>query len=215
MIRKTDPKTTPTEELVNAATHGAAALAAAAGAVVLVVLAALGGDAWRIVSASVYGTALVLLFLASTLYHLARRPRVKALFKSLDHGAIYLLIAGTYTPFTLVSLRGGWGWALFGVVWGLAVTGVVFKVFWAGRFRLVSTLLYVAMGWLVLIAVVPLVRALSFTTLALLLAGGITYTVGTLFYLNRRIPYGHAIWHLFVVAGSALHFAAVAGQVVG
>lgn len=196
-------------ELANVVTHGVGVVAAVAGATVLVVLVSLRGDPWRIVAASVYGVALISLYLFSTLYHAARRPSIKARLKALDHGAIFLLIAGTYTPFTLVTLRGGWGWSLFGVTWGVALVGVVFKLFWAGRFQLLSTLLYIAMGWLVVIAIVPLIRSVSAVTLALLFAGGISYTAGTLFYHNRRIPFAHAIWHLFVLGGSAFHYWAI------
>jgi hemolysin III len=190
-------------------THGIGAAVAVAVTAALVVLASLQDGAWSIVGVSVFGTTLIALYASSTLYHAARRPAVKARLKVLDHASIYLLIAGTYTPFTLVTLRGGWGWSLFGTIWGLAATGVVFKLLWTGRFPRLSTAVYVAMGWLVIIAIVPLVRALSAPTLALLFAGGIAYTAGTLFYHNHRIPYSHAVWHLFVLAGSLLHVAAV------
>jgi hemolysin III len=201
------------DEVANVLTHGAGAVASLAGGVVLVTLAALGGDAWKVVASAVFGTTLVLLYTASTLYHAARSPVARARLKVLDHCAIYLLIAGSYTPFTLIGLRGGWGWSLFGVIWGLAVAGTVFKLFFTGRFPRLSTTIYVAMGWLVLVAIGPMVQRLPATTLAWLVAGGVTYTVGTLFYHNRRIPYAHAIWHLFVIGGSACHFAAVLTQV--
>lgn len=201
------------EELANVLTHGAGAAASLAGAAVLIAIAALGGDAWKVASSAVFGTTLVLLYTASTLYHAAQSPVVKARLKVLDHCAIYLLIAGSYTPFTLLGLRGGWGWSLFGVVWGLAVAGTIFKLFFTGRFPRLSTALYVAMGWMVLVAIGPMVQRLPAATLGWLLAGGITYTVGTIFYHNRRIPYAHAIWHLFVIGGSACHFAAVLTQV--
>ncbi len=194
---------------MNAVTHGVGAVIAVLATTALVVLAVLRDGAWSIVSVSVFGTTLIALYMSSTLYHAARSPAVKARLKVLDHASIYLLIAGTYTPFTLVSLRGGWGWSLFGVIWGLAVAGVVFKLLWTGRFPRLSTAVYIAMGWLVLIAVVPLVHALSAATLVLLLAGGLTYTAGTLFYHNHRIPYSHAVWHVFVLMGSLLHVAAV------
>ncbi|MEJ2185659.1 MAG: hemolysin III family protein [Gemmatimonadota bacterium] len=197
------------EEIVNAVTHGVGAAMAVLATAALVVLASLRDGAWSIVGVSVFGTTLIALYTSSTLYHAAQRPAVKARLKVLDHASIYLLIAGTYTPFTLVTLRGGWGWSLFGIIWGLAVTGVVFKLLWTGRFPRLSTALYIAMGWLVIIAIVPLVRALSAPTLALLFAGGVAYTAGTLFYHNHRIPYSHAVWHLFVLAGSLLHVAAV------
>ena len=201
------------DELANVLTHGAGAVASAAGAAVLVTIAALGGDAWKVVGSAVFGTTLVLLYSASTLYHAARSPLARARLKVLDHCAIYLLIAGSYTPFTLIGLRGGWGWSLFGVIWGLAVAGTIFKLFFTGRFPRLSTAIYLAMGWLVLVAVVPMVQRLPAATLAWLVAGGVAYTAGTLFYHSRRIPQAHAIWHLFVLGGSACHFAAVLTQV--
>jgi hemolysin III len=199
-------------ELANALTHGAGAVAATGGAAVLLVLASLRGDAWQVVSSAVFAATLVLLYTASTLYHSARRAPLKERLKVFDHCAIYLLIAGTYTPFTLVGLRGGWGWSLFGVIWGLAVAGVVFKLFFIRRFHRLSTAIYVGMGWLVLIAAVPMVQRLGPATLAWLLAGGVAYTAGTVFYHGRR-PWAHAVWHLFVLAGSACHFVAVLTQV--
>ncbi|HET6569718.1 MAG TPA: hemolysin III family protein [Rhodothermales bacterium] len=201
------------EEVANAVTHGLGILASVLGGGVLLTLAATSGNHWKIVGAAVFCASLLLLYTASTLYHAARRPHVKARLQVLDHCAIYILIAGSYTPFTLVALRGAWGWSLFGVVWGLAVAGVIFKLFCTGRFERLSTLIYVAMGWLVLVAVGPMLRALPLSTLGWLLAGGLSYTAGTLFYHNRRLPYAHAIWHLFVLAGSTCHFIAVASQV--
>ena len=209
----TAPAYTPREELANALTHGAGILASAVGAAVLVVLAA-GAGAAAVVGASVFGGSLLLLYTASTLYHATRTPTTKVRLKVLDHCAIYVLIAGTYTPFTLVGLRGAWGWSLFGVIWGLAAAGVLFKLFWTGRFPKVSTALYIAMGWLIVIAAVPTIRALAPDTLAWLVAGGLAYTSGTFFYHNRRIPYGHAIWHVFVLAGSVSHGIAVGLQMV-
>ena len=144
-----------------------------------------------------------------------RGPVARARLRVFDHCAIYLLIAGSYTPFLLIGLRGGWGWSLFGVIWGLAVAGVIFKLFFTGRFPRLSTGIYLGMGWLSLVAVVPMVQRLPGTTLAWLVAGGIAYTAGTAFYHSRRIPYAHAIWHLFVLAGSVCHYAAVATHVVG
>jgi len=203
------------EEMASALTHGAGALASAAGGAVLIVLSALAGDPWRIVGSSVFAATLVLLYTASTLYHAARSPVARARLQVFDHCAIYLLIAGSYTPFLLIGLRGGWGWTLFGVVWGLAVAGVIFKLFFTGRFPRLSTGIYLGMGWLALVAIVPMMQRLPGTTLAWLVAGGIAYTAGTAFYHSRRIPYAHAIWHLFVLAGSVCHYAAVATQVIG
>jgi hemolysin III len=202
------------EELANVLTHGAGAVASLVGAAVLVSVAALWGDAWTVVGSAVFGATLVLLYTASTLYHAAHSPAVKARLKVLDHCAIYLLIAGSYTPFTLNGLRGGWGWSLFGVVWTLAVAGTVFKLFFTGRFPRLSTATYIAMGWLAVIAIVPMVQRLPAETLGWMVAGGVIYTAGTVFYHNRRIRYAHAIWHLFVIGGSACHFAAVLTQVV-
>ena len=202
------------EEIANVLTHGAGAVASLAGAAVLVTVAALGGDAWKVVGSAVFGTTLVLLYTASTLYHAARSPVARARLKVLDHCAIYLLIAGSYTPFTLIGLRGGWGWSLFGVIWGLAVAGTVFKLFFTGRFPRLSTAVYVAMGWLAVVAIGPMVQRLPAATLAWMVAGGLIYTAGTVFYHSRRIPYAHAIWHLFVLGGSACHFAAVLTQVL-
>ena len=204
----------PREELVNALTHGTGVVAAVAGAAVLLVLAAQTADPWRIVGTAVFGLTLILLYTASTVYHSVRGPALKARLQVLDHAAIYLLIAGTYTPFTLVALRGGWGWSLFGVIWGLAVAGVIFKLFFTGRFNRLSTLVYIAMGWLVLIAIVPMLQALPVAALVWLAVGGVAYTAGTLFYHNQRIPYAHAVWHLFVLAGSVCHAIAVGVQIV-
>jgi hemolysin III len=201
------------EELANVLTHGAGAVASLVGGAVLLAIAALGGDAWKVAASAVFGTTLVLLYTASTLYHAATRPVLKARLKVLDHCAIYLLIAGSYTPFTLIGLRGGWGWSLFGVIWGLAVAGTIFKLFFTGRFPRLSTTIYVAMGWLAVVAAGPMLHRLPPSTLAWMVAGGLTYTAGTVFYHNRRIPYAHAIWHLFVIGGSACHFAAVLTQI--
>ncbi|MBW3656945.1 MAG: hemolysin III family protein [Gemmatimonadetes bacterium] len=200
-------------ELANALTHGVGAVASLAGGAALVAGAAAYGDPCQVVSSAVFATTLALLYTASTLYHAARSPKVRARLQVFDHCAIYLLIAGTYTPFTLLGLRGGWGWTLFGVAWGLAVAGVVFKLFFTGRFPRVSTAIYLGMGWMVLVAVVPMIEALSPTTLAWLVAGGLAYTGGTAFYHNRR-PYAHAVWHLFVLAGSVCHYVAVATHVL-
>ena len=203
------------EELVNAVTHGVGVVGSLAGGAVLITLAALWGDAWHVTGASVFAGSLVLLYTASTLYHAVPFERAKRRLKTFDHCAIYVLIAGTYTPFTLVGLRGPWGWSLLVTIWVLAAVGIVFKLFFTGRFTVVSTLMYVAMGWLVVVAAGPLVEALPAATLWWLVAGGLAYTAGTAFYLSRRVPYAHAVWHLFVLAGSVCHFAAVVTQLVG
>lgn len=208
------PHTGPGEELANALTHGLGAVAALAGGAVLITLAALHGDRWQLVGAIVFGICLLALYVASTLYHTVVHPLAKARLKVVDHCAIYLLIAGTYTPFTLVGLRGPWGWGLFAAIWTLALAGVVFKLFFTGRFRRLSTSIYIAMGWLVLVAFEPLLDALDRWTLGWLLAGGACYTLGTFFYHRPSLRFSHAIWHLFVVAGSVCHYVAVMAQVV-
>jgi hemolysin III len=204
---------TKAEELANTVTHGVGLVASIAGTALLVTFAALNGDVWRIVSSAIFGTTLILLYTASTLYHAVQKERAKARLRVFDHCSIYLLIAGSYTPFALVGLRGGWGWSLFGVAWGLAAAGVVFKLFSTGKFVRISTAVYLAMGWMALVAIVPMVQRLSPLTLALLVAGGLAYTLGTVFYLSRRLPFAHAVWHLFVIAGSVCHAIAVATQV--
>lgn len=204
------PRVVVREEVANSVTHGLGLLASIIGGVVLVYLAAERGEAWHVVSAAVYGATLVSLYAASTLYHALKGTRARDVLRLLDHCAIYLLIAGTYTPITLVSLRGGWGWALFGTVWALAVAGIFFKVFATGRFGYLSTVAYVLMGWICIIALKPMLVLLSPGALALLAAGGVLYTAGTVFYSWERIPYSHAVWHLFVVAGSVCHYLAIA-----
>jgi len=195
----------PAEELVNAVTHGLGAALAAAGLAMLVVLAALLGDGWQLASAIVFGVTLLLLYLASTLYHALPGRRV---LKVLDHAAIYLLIAGTYTPFALVTLRHAGGAWLFAVVWALAAVGITFEVTWRDRPRWLNALVFLAMGWLVIFVRGPLVAHLHGAGLWLLVAGGVTYTLGTLFYVTPR-RYMHAVWHVFVLGGSTLHFLAV------
>jgi len=202
------------EELVNGLTHGTGALLSAAGLGVLVVLACLHGTALHIVSCSIYGATLVLLYTASTLYHSVRSPRLKHVFRIVDRSCIYLLIAGTYTPFTLVTLRGGWGWTLFSLIWVLAAAGIVFQLLFAQRFKILSAVGYLLMGWLAIFAVKPLLEALPAGGFAWLLAGGIVYPLGALFYLFKRLPYNHAIWHFFVLGGSACHYVCVLLYVV-
>jgi hemolysin III len=197
------------EEWLNSATHGLGALLSVIGTIALIVGASQQGDAWKIVSFGIFGASLILLYMASALYHAARRPERKRVFKTLDHCAIFLLIAGTYTPFLLVNLRGTVGWALFAIIWSLAITGVVLKVIFRNRFKLARVGIYIAMGWLITVASSDLVANLSETALYLTIAGGILYTAGVAFYLADRIPYMHAVWHLFVIGGSACHFSAV------
>jgi hemolysin III len=197
------------EELANVFTHGAGVVAAILGGAGLIVLAALRADPWKIVGAGVFVLTLILLYSASTLYHLSSSPDTKRRLRKLDHAAIFLLIAGTYTPFTLVSLRGGWGWTLFGIVWGLAIAGVILKMVATGRLRVLSTALYLGMGWMILVAGGVLVHRLSPWILTWLFLGGLAYSAGTLFYHKRDWAYSHAVWHGFVLAGSACHAVAV------
>jgi hemolysin III len=201
------------DEIANALTHGVGAAVALAGGAVLVTLAAIHGDGWQLAGAIVFGIALLLLYTASTLYHAIQHPVAKGRLKVFDHCAIYVLIAGTYTPFTLIGLRGPWGWSLFAAIWTLALAGVVFKLFYTGRFKRLSTAIYIAMGWLVLVAAKPMLASLDGWTLGWLLAGGGFYTLGTFFYHRESIPYAHAIWHMFVIAGSVSHYVAVLAQV--
>lgn len=194
------------EHPLNSITHLIGAVIAFAGAAILIVFASLKGDVWKIVSFSVYGLSLFLLYLASTLYH-ALHGEQKARFRTLDHVAIYLLIAGTYTPLTLVTLRGGWGWAIFGTVWGLAAAGILLDSLAARRRRILPVIIYLVMGWNILIAFKPLVHSLSAAGFSWLLAGGLFYTFGILFYvLGEKRPLFHVVWHLFVLAGSACHY---------
>jgi hemolysin III len=202
------------EEIASALTHGVGAMAALAGSAVLITLAAIYGDGWELASAIVFGVALLLLYTASTLYHAIQHPVAKGRLKVFDHCAIYLLIAGTYTPFTLIGLRGPWGWGVFAAIWTLAIAGVVFKLFYTGRFKKLSTAIYVAMGWLVLVAIKPMWASLDAWTLGWLFAGGAFYTLGTIFYHREQLPYSHAIWHLFVLAGSVCHFVSVTAQIL-
>ena len=202
-----------TEELASAVTHGAGIIASIVGGAVLITLAALSGSPWQITGAAVFAVSLVLLYSASTAYHFARGVVAKRRLRTFDHCAIFILIAGTYTPFTLTALRGSWGWTLFGIVWGLALAGIVFKLFFIGRFPRVSTAIYIGMGWLIVLAAVPLARALDPAVLTLLVIGGLAYTGGTAFYHSRRVPYAHAVWHLFVLSGSVCHAVAVGLQI--
>lgn len=208
------PRYTPREELANSITHGVGAFLAVGALGILTAFATLFGDAWHIVGCGIFGATLIILYAASTLYHSVRRTRVKALLRVIDHAAIFLLIAGTYTPFLLVNLRGPWGWSLFGVVWGIALIGIIFQVSLLRRWPIASVGLYVGMGFLVVVAIKPLLAALLPAGLFLLLAGGLAYILGLSFYGWRRLPYHHAVWHLFVLAGSAFHFFAVLFYVI-
>lgn len=196
-------------EKFNALTHLVGAVLALVGAVVLIVLAALNGDLWKVVSVSIYGVTLVLLYSFSALYH-SLHGRAKNLLRKLDHHSIYLLIAGSYTPFCLVTLRGPWGWSLLGVVWGLAALGSLLELRPQSGARILSVVIYVVMGWVALAALVPLLQALGPAGFAWVVAGGLFYTVGIVFYvLDTRLTHAHGIWHLFVIAGSATHYVAI------
>ena len=196
-------------EKFNAITHLAGALLALAGAVVLIVLAAQESDPWKVVSVSIYGATLVLLYSFSALYH-SLRGRAKNVLRELDHHSIYLLIAGSYTPFCLVTLRGPWGWSLFGVVWGLAALGSLQELWMKNSARIMSVVIYIVMGWVALVALVQLLHALGPAGFAWLVAGGLFYTIGIVFYvIDTRLKHAHGIWHLFVLAGSASHYVAI------
>lgn len=197
---------TKREEIVNAVTHGVGVLLSIAALVLLVVNASMNGNPWHIVSVSIYGATMIFLYLSSTMVHGMPAGKWKDLFEIFDHAAIYLFIAGTYTPLLLVVLRGTLGWTLFGIVWGIAIFGVVFKVFFVKKFVVLSTVFYVLMGWIIVLAWNPLVTKLAFGGLVLLVVGGVLYSVGTIFYVWRSFTFHHAVWHLFVLAGSAMHF---------
>lgn len=198
------------EEIFNSTSHGVGVLIAIACTAIAVTRAALYGDAWHIVSYSIFGAGMILLYTASTLFHGAKSPRRKYSLNIFDHSSIYILIAATYTPFTLVAIRGALGWVVFGLIWGLAIAGIVFKVwFYTHKWRNISAVLYGVMGWLFIMAIVPLVKSLSTLSLIFLLVGCFTYTVGIFFYIRKDIPYGHGIFHLFVLGGSICHFFAM------
>lgn len=197
------------EEIANSITHGVGIGLSVAALTLLIVFGVQSGDGWKLASAIVYGITLVLEYTASTLYHSFPQPQVKHVFKILDHAGIYLLIAGTYTPFTLVTIREDGGWWVFIMIWALAITGIATEAFWAYRPRWLSAAVYLAMGWLVIFAIRPIVAHLEPAGVWLLVAGGLAYTLGTIFYVFKKVPYFHAVWHLFVLAGSICHFLSV------
>ncbi len=197
------------EEIANAVIHGIGAIFSIAALVILIVSSAMHGTAWHVVSFTLFGSSMVLLYLSSTLVHSFPAGRVKDFFEIMDHSAIYFFIAGTYTPFLFLVIKGALGWTLFGIVWGLAIGGTVFKAFFVKRFLHTSTLLYVVMGWLMVFGWKPLLENVSSQGLILLAIGGILYTVGAIFYVWRGFTYHHAVWHVFVLAASILHFFAV------
>ena len=196
------------EEIANSITHGVGAALSVAALVTMIVIAVSRGTNLQVVGCTVYGISLVLLYLCSTVYHALEKGRAKQVFRILDHSSIYLLIAGTYTPFTLVTLRGVLGWGLFGVVWAMALSGVVFKCYFTGRLHALSTTVYIVMGWIAVVATRPLFQALPLTGFLLVLAGGVFYTSGVVFFA-RDWKYAHMIWHIFVLAGSVCHFLAI------
>jgi hemolysin III len=197
------------EEIANSVTHGVGALLAVAGLAVMTAFAVLHGDGRHVTACSVFGATLILQYVTSTLYHSIPLPGAKPVLRALDHSAIFLLIAGTYTPFTLISLRGPWGWSLFGIIWGLAVAGILLRAVFPRRTNRLATAVYLAMGWAVVVAIKPMLASVPAGGMLLLLIGGLAYTLGAVFYLWNRLPFNHAVWHLFVLAGSAFHFFAV------
>lgn len=203
------PKQSTKEEIANAITHGIGVGLAIAGLIVLVVFAARISDTWKVVSFSIYGATMITLFLSSTLYHAFPQPYVKRFFRILDHSSIFLLIAGTYTPVTIGTMRGGWGWTLFGIIWGLTLIGIILKIFAMRKLKWVSTVIYLSMGWIILIAIKPLMNTVSTAFLVWILIGGLAYSLGVIFYVARKMPFHHAIWHIFVLLGCTSHFFAM------
>ncbi|WP_339061393.1 hemolysin III family protein [Tepidibacillus marianensis] len=197
---------TRNEEIANAITHGIGVLLSIAALVLLIVFASLKGTALHIVSFSIYGATMLILYLSSTLLHSFPEGKVKDLFEFFDHSSIYLFIAGTYTPLMLIVVKGALGWTMFGIVWGIALIGIIFKLFFVKRFLFLSTLFYILMGWSVVFTFHPILQSIPFTGIVLLVVGGLLYTVGTIFYVWRGFPYHHAVWHLFVLGGSVTHF---------
>ncbi len=194
------------EEIFNSISHGTGGLLAIAGTVVLITLSAVYSDAWAVVSSCIYGASLIILYTMSTLYHAITHPKAKAFFRIMDHNTIFFLIAGTYTPYTLVTLRGTVGWTLFGVVWGAAIIGIILNSIDLEKFKKISLVCYVLMGWVIIFAIKPMMSSMPSISLVFLLVGGIFYTVGIIFYVIKKIKYFHSIWHLFTVAGSVFHY---------
>ncbi len=199
----------PREERININSHAIGFILSIVASVALVMHAILHGDVWHIVSFSIFGVSLIVLYAASTLYHSAKKSELRSRLKIFDHAAIYVLIAGTYTPFTLVTLNGSIGWVIFGISWGLALTGIILKLFFTGRYKLVSTLMYILMGWIIVFAIKPLIDNLPLEGLLWLIAGGISYTIGAILYSIKKIKFNHAIFHIFVLIGSYCHFMSV------
>lgn len=204
----------PNEEIANIITHAIGAVLAVTALVVLVVVASLYGDVWKITSASIYGASMIMLYTASTLYHLFKEPKIKKILNTVDHISIYYLIAGSYTPFVLVNLRGAWGWVIFSIIWALAITGTILKLIYGDKLRKISNILYLAMGWVIIIAIKPLINSVDLGGLILLATGGFLYTFGVIFYKWKSLPFNHAIWHLFVLGGTITQFFAILFYVV-
>ena len=194
------------EEIFNAVSHGIGALLSIAGMIILIVIAARNHDPWAVVASSIYGASLIVLYSMSTLYHAIDSSRAKAFFRVMDHNTIFFLIAGTYTPVTLVPLRGWLGWVLFGIVWGAAIIGIILNSIDLEKFRKPSVVCYIAMGWVIIFAVKPLMDAMNSTSLWLLIGGGVFYTVGVIFYAIKKVRYFHSIWHIFTLLGSVCHY---------
>lgn len=211
---QTPPSYSVGEEIANSVTHGIGLILAIAGMAVLVGFASRFGNNWHLVSCSIFATTLILQYTFSTLYHSIQIPRAKSIMRILDHSAIFLLIAGTYTPFMLVNLRGSWGWTLFGIIWTMALLGVFFQVSLLRRWQGISLALYIGMGWVVVVAIKPMLDAVATEGLVLLLLGGLAYTSGVVFYLWKSLRYHHAVWHGFVLLGSILHYFAVLFYVI-
>ena len=200
------------EEVANAVTHGVGAALSIACLVVAVVFAAIRKDTWSVVSVSIYGACMFILYMCSTLYHAIMKPRAKAVFNVFDHAAIYLLIAGSYTPFCLAGIRHyspAWAWSIFGVVWGCAVLGIVFQSLFVNKYQKLSNATYLAMGWIVVVAIYPLWKAMGTAAVLWIAAGGIAYSLGVIFYVMKRVKYMHAVWHIFVLAGTLIHYGVV------
>ena len=205
------------EEIMNALTHGLGILMGIAAVVLLAVFSALYSDAWTIVSTAIYGTSMIVLYTASTMYHSFSKTKAAQKLNMFDHISIYYLIAGTYTPFTLVNMReygAAWGWTIFGIIWACAIAGTILKLIYGNKLRKVSTVIYLIMGWIIVIAIVPFVKSLETGGLVLMVIGGLSYSLGVIFYKWKSLPFNHAIWHLFVLAGTVFHFFAILFYVV-
>lgn len=209
MTNKFVQKYTIGEEIANSITHGIGVALSITGLVMLIIFSASKGTVWHIVSNSIYGASLIALYLSSTLYHSIPKISVKKILKVIDHSAIFILIAGTYTPFLLTNLRGPWGWSLFGVIWGLALAGIIIKAFFIYKLKKLSIAIYISMGWLVMIAMKQIILHVPKISVIFLIVGGLFYTLGVIFYAWKKLPYGHAVWHLFVMGGSIFHYFAV------